>query len=665
MSRRRTRIRPMAALGITLAILAFSPNLLRAAVIVTDAATFVVAIDANDALSVDCSGGFVRVTDDGIPTTYTTACASVTLMRVTANGVFDNTIDLSGVTAAGFPQLAAGGAQPVTLSGGGGVDTLTGSGLGDIVRGGPGNDVMFGGAGDDVFTWVPGDGSDTIQGGAAGFDVLAFVGAPVAENFALTADGAGFDFTRDVGNIVMDLEGIESFELSSLGGNNTVTVNDLTGVADLTSVLLVMGDGDDTVNASAQANPAVLMEVFAGPGNDTVIGSPQPDTIHGEEGNDSISGLGGVDVIDGGDGDDSITGGPGNETQQGGAGNDTFVWNPGDGSDVLVGGTGRDLMFFNGSAGNEVFTVSAQGAGFRLTRDVGNIVMNATEVEAIRLNALGGNDSATVGDLTGVADLDTITFFMGDGDDTASASAQANAAIAFLVNGGTGNDTLTGSPNADVIAGGEGNDVILGLAGVDLLDGGAGDDTITGGPGNEPNQTGGDGNDTFIWNPGDGSDGLIGGPGTDTLVFNGSAGNEVFATTAQGTGFRVTRDVGNIVMDATDVEAITLNALAGDDRVATVSLAGTSQNLIGGTQTTADRLTIDAQSACVTSSGSGTVTIAGGLPITFSEFETVNVVNACGAAAVDVPTLGPLAMVALAAFLALAAILVMRLQGSA
>ncbi len=254
---------------------------------------------------------------------------------------------------------------------------------------------------------------------------------------------------------------------------------------------------------------------------------------------------------------------------------------------------------------------------------------------------------------------------MGDGDDTASASAQANAAIAFLVNGGTGNDTLTGSPNADVIAGGEGNDVILGLAGVDLLDGGAGDDTITGGPGNEPNQTGGDGNDTFIWNPGDGSDGLIGGPGTDTLVFNGSAGNEVFATTAQGTGFRVTRDVGNIVMDATDVEAITLNALAGDDRVATVSLAGTSQNLIGGTQTTADRLTIDAQSACVTSSGSGTVTIAGGLPITFSEFETVNVVNACGAAAVDVPTLGPLAMVALAAFLALAAILVMRLQGSA
>ncbi|HEV8268741.1 MAG TPA: calcium-binding protein [Thermoanaerobaculia bacterium] len=644
---------------ITIGIVALSPTLLHAAVVVTDLTTFVVGIDANDAVSVDCSAGFVRVTDDGAPTTYTTACASVLLLRVTASGVFDNTIDLSGVTAAGFPQLAAGGAQPVDLSGGGGVDTLTGSGLGDIVRGGPGNDSMFGGTGDDVFTWVPGDGSDTIQGGA-GSDVLAFVGAAAAEAFAVTADGAGFDFTRDVGSIVMDLEGIETLELSTLGGNNSVTLNDLTGVADLTSVILSLGDTDDVVDASAQANPAVSLTVFANMGNDTLIGGAGADELHGDEGNDSISGLGGVDTIDGGDGDDSINGGPGNETLVGGAGDDTFVWNPGDGSDTLVGGTGRDTMFFNGAAGNEAFALTGQGAGFRFTRDVGGIVMDATEVEEVRLNTLGGNDSATVGDLTGVANLNTITFFMGDGDDTANASAEANPAIAFLVNGGTGNDTLTGSPNSDTIAGGEGNDTIVGLSGVDLMDGGAGDDTITGGPGNEPNQNGGDGDDTFIWNPGDGSDGLVGQTGNDTMVFNGSAGNELFVVTAQGADFRLTRDVGSIVMDATGVEAITLNALGGDDHVTTVGLAATSQNLIGGTQTTADALTVDAQGACATS-GTGTVAIAGAQPITFSEFESVDVLNPCAApAAVGVPTLSPLAMVALAAFLAIAALFVIR-----
>ena len=644
---------------IALSVLLLLPGLASAAVVVTDATTFVITIDANDAVSVDCSGGFVRVTDDGAPTTYTTACATVTLLRVTADGVFDNTIDLSAVTAAAFPQLAVGGAQPVALNGGGGNDTLTGSALGAVIRGGPGNDVMSGGAADDAFTWVPGDGSDTILGGA-GSDVLAFVGAAGTEAFALTADGAGFDFTRDVGSIVMDVEGVEILEVSTLGGNNSVTLNDLTGVADLVSVILSLGDVDDVVDASAQANPAVSLTVFAKLGNDTLIGGAGADEIHGEEGNDQISGLGGIDVLDGGDGNDSLNGGPGNETQQGGAGDDTFVWNPGDGSDTLSGGPGSDTMFFNGAAGNETFALDAQGAGFRFTRDLGGIVMNATEVEAVRLNTFAGNDSATVGDLTGVANLDTITFFLGDGDDTATASAQANAAIAFLVSGGNGNDTLTGSPNADVIGGGEGNDAIVGLAGVDLMDGGGGNDTITGGPGNEPNQMGGDGDDTFIWNPGDGSDGLVGGPGIDTMLFNGSAGNEAFATTAQGSGFRFTRDLGNIVMDATDVEAIALNALGGDDRVTTVGLAGTSQNLFGGTQTTADVLTIDAQGGCVTS-GSGTVTIAGAQPIAFSEFEQFSVVNPCVVAApVDIPTLGPLALAAMAAFLALAGLVLMR-----
>jgi Ca2+-binding RTX toxin-like protein len=286
--------------------------------------------------------------------------------------------------------------------------------------------------------------------------------------------------------------------------------------------------------------------------------------------------------------------------------------------------------------------------------------MDATQVEEIRLNAFGGDDSATVDDLTGVADLNTITFFMGDGDDTANASAQANPAIEFLVNGGNGNDSLTGSPNADVIAGGEGNDTIVGLAGIDLVNGEAGDDTITAGPGNEQNQQGGDGDDTFIWNPGDGSDGLIGEAGNDTMIFNGSAGNEAFATTAEGTGFRFTRDVGNIAMTATQVEAITLNALGGDDRVSTVSLATTSQTLIGGTETAADVLTIDAAGACVTGSGSGTITIAGGQPITASEFEQVNIANQCAGAVANVPTLSPLAMAAMAAFLALAGLVVMR-----
>jgi Ca2+-binding RTX toxin-like protein len=628
-----------------------------AAVVVTDAADFVVAIDNNDTVLVDCNGGFVRVTATGVPTTYTTTCAAVASLTVTATGTFDNTINLSGVTAAAFTGLSAF-VPAVSIAGGGGVDTITGSELADAILGGPGNDTLLGGAGNDVFTWNPGDGSDTQVGGA-GTDTMVFNGSGAAEVFAVTALGAGFRFTRDVGGIIMDSTEIERLTLNALGGNDTVTVGDLTGVANLTAIGLLMGDGDDTVNASAQANAAIAMGIDGGANNDNLTGSPNADTITGGPGNDTIVGLGGVDIIDGGDGDDTITGGPGNETQNGGAGNDTFIWNPGDGSDTLVGGTGIDTMVFNGSAGNEVFAVTAVGAGFQFTRDVGNIIMNASEIETLTLNALGGNDTATVGNLTGVADLTAINLLMGDGDDTVNASAQANAAIALVIDGGANNDNLTGSPNPDTINGGTGNDTIVALGGVDIIDGGDGDDTITGGPGNETQQ-GGPGNDTFIWNPGDGSDTLVGGTGTDTMVFNGSGGNEVFAVTAVGAGFRFTRDVGGIVMNATEIEALTLNALGGDDTVATVGLAGTSQSLNGGTQTTADILNLDAQGACVTVS-SGSFTIAGAQAITFAEFEQFSLLNQC-AAILGIPTLSPLAAAAFAAFLVLAALTVIRLQ---
>jgi Ca2+-binding RTX toxin-like protein len=660
MSRPRAARFLPAAFWIAPLALALTASPASAAVVVTDAAAFVVAIDNNDAVSVDCSGGFVRVFDDGVPTTYTTTCAAVTTLTVTATGVFDNTINLSGVTAAAFTALSPT-VTTVSVAGGGGVDVLTGSELADAILGGPGSETQLGGAGNDVFTWNPGDGNDTLLGDA-GTDTLVFNGSGGAEVFAVSADGTGFDFTRDLGNIVMDVETVEQLILNGLGGNDSATVGNLAGVADLTTISLLMGDGDDTVNASAQANAAIALTIVGGADNDNLTGSPNADTISGGVGNDTIVGLGGVDVMDGGDGDDAITGGPGNETQPGGAGNDTFIWNPGDGSDTLLGGAGTDTMVFNGSGGNEVFAVSADGTGFDFTRDLGNIVMDVETVETLTLNGLAGNDSATVGNLTGVVDLTAINLLMGDGDDTVNASAQANAAIALVIDGGTGNDNLTGSPNIDEITGGPGNDTIVGLGGVDVMDGGDGDDAITGGPGNET-QLGGAGNDTFTWNPGDGSDTLLGGAGADTMVFNGSGAAEVFAVVAEGTGFDFTRDVGNIIMDADEIEALILNALGGDDLVTTVGLAGTSQSLSGGSQTTADVLNINAQGQCaVGSSSSGTLTIAGAQPISFTEFEQVNVQNQC---ITDVPTLSPLAMAALAAFLVLAALVVLRLQSPA
>src|SRR5262249_20050608 len=96
------------------------------------------------------------------------------------------------------------------------------------------------------------------------------------------------------------------------------------------------------------------------------------------------------------------------------------------------------------------------------------------------------------------------------------------------------------------------------------------------------------GNDTFIWNPGDGSDTVDGQTGLDSLVFNGANINEIINILANGSRVLFTRDVGNIVMDLNAIDALTFNALGGTDTIFVHDLTGTdvkqiNLNLAAGT----------------------------------------------------------------------------------
>ena len=73
--------------------------------------------------------------------------------------------------------------------------------------------------------------------GQGGNDTLVFNGANVNENFDISANGSRVRLFRDVGNITMDLNGVETIRLAALGGADTITVNDLTGT-DVTQVAI-------------------------------------------------------------------------------------------------------------------------------------------------------------------------------------------------------------------------------------------------------------------------------------------------------------------------------------------------------------------------------------------------------------------------------------------
>ena len=84
----------------------------------------------------------------------------------------------------------------------------------------------------------------------------------------------------------------------------------------------------------------------------------------------------------------------------------------------------------------------------------------------------------------------------------------------------------------------------------------------------------GAGDDTFIWDPGDGSDVVEGEEGSDRWFQRANIGERIDLS-ANGDRLRFTRDVGAISMDVDDVEAIDVNALGGADRVTVNDLTGT------------------------------------------------------------------------------------------
>src|SRR4051794_19180825 len=155
-------------------------------------------------------------------------------LRTVSGGssVTDPTLNVSGgagddviLGGAGNDTLA-GGAGDDDIRAGAGVDVISGNQGADVVDGGTGNDIELLGTGRDTALWVPGEASDVVTGGT-GNDDLAFTGSDLNEVMSLSANGGNAVLLRDLGNIRMDLDGVENVDVAALGGADTVTVNNL------------------------------------------------------------------------------------------------------------------------------------------------------------------------------------------------------------------------------------------------------------------------------------------------------------------------------------------------------------------------------------------------------------------------------------------------------
>ncbi len=270
----------------------------------------------------------------------------------------------------------------------------------------------------------------------------------------------------------------------------------------------------------------------------------------------------------------------------------------GDGIDDLIVGARRGDD--GGYSAGEAYVIFGKSGNTRgridltnLTRSDGLIIQGDTAGDQ------AGYSVSAAGDVNGDG-IDDVIVGAPHGDNGGDRAGEAYVIYGSRsfgpqppINGTTGNDTLTGTADADTINGGEGNDVLDGGAGADALNGGAGNDIFivddagdvvtegsgegtdsvetalaayvltdnvenleyTGagaftGTGNDLANTivggavgdtlgGGAGDDTLggeagddVLNGGDGADRLIGGTGAD--IMNGGAGNDVLVVDNAG-----------------------------------------------------------------------------------------------------------------------------------
>ena len=259
-------------------------------------------------------------------------------------------------------------------------------------------------------------------------------------------------------------------------------------------------------------------------------------TINGGYGDDKITGTQYNDTINGGAGNDTIYGTVGNDYISGGAGENTIVYTSldqlGDTINLTKGENLKiDVSALNVSADDIKYTVNGRNLVVSIpdgeeskTFTIKNFGTKDITNTATKRN--GYKDTSSIELVTstgenGIVDLRAVAVNASNGTwhndiidrsdyklykDKRRTIIQDNTAKRGLtLNGGNGNDIITGTNYSDKIYGGNGDDIIFGGTGNDTIYGGNGNDTITGGAGNDT---------------------IVGGAGNNTLIFSEDFGND-------------------------------------------------------------------------------------------------------------------------------------------
>ncbi len=354
------------------------------------------------------------------------------------------------VGTGGADRLTGTGRRDVVV-GLGGDDVIDALGGDDLVCGGPGADRLVGGPGDDELL----GGSDRLGTGPGGTFLVGdtLVGGPGADRLVGGGD------TRTAGHRRRP----DTYSFADAGKPVTV---DLSGASGGTA----RGQGRDTI----VVGPASGIE--GTPHADTITGSQRSDTVDGGDGNDTIATGGGADTVfpdgpaEGGSGRDVVATGPGRDFVSSLAGRDEIA--TGAGADFVEAFSPDATTVDAGSGDDYVGQYVTPGRGAAVTGGPGDdtvafygrLLAGQEPVARFTVDTRRGTTSAS-GAVTAEGTVSGVERhrFVGPLEWRYVGSSQPDRV--WAIDGGPlsatlggGDDIVTGSPLADLLAGGTGTD---------------------------------------------------------------------------------------------------------------------------------------------------------------------------------------------------------------
>lgn len=288
----------------------------------------------------------------------------------------------------------------------------------------------------------------------------------------------------------------------------------------------VKAEGGDDFVSGGSGNDFLI----GGEGNDVLIGGEGDDHLEGREGDDRLYGNRGNDYLTGGSGNDLIIGGIGDDELSDHYGDDTYVYNLGDGHDKITDIKGTDTLIF-GSGIKPADVKLRRVESFYGDKNNGirdyDLVLYVGDSGSVTIkNYYGyqgwfwyeeraGNKIEKVvfadGTVWNENDIRAMTHvsYGTDGKDTLTAFDD----YGFTFYGLADADCLIGRDGDDKLYGGDGDDTITASGGNNILSGGAGNDTFTSSGYKKV------GNDTYLFDRGDGHDTIYEYSGFDKIQF--------------------------------------------------------------------------------------------------------------------------------------------------